>query len=167
MKIHTHVSCRGGTRRGPSRLIGALGPLGASNTKFTKGEAAHLPTHLCVGYRAARRTMSVDDDRTTAQSQVQNGHHPHPDFDPDDMPDMSEMQRLLEEQDAQFRSIKRGEVVEGQIVRIDPEEILVDIGLKSEGVLTTKELPPSGLRLALRASCGRRCARLYHAARDA
>ena len=86
--------------------------------------------------------MSVDDDRTTAQSQVQNGHNT--DFDPDDMPDMSEMQRLLDEQDAQFRSIKRGEVVEGQIARIDQDEILVEIGLKSEGVLSTKELPAQG-----------------------
>src|SRR5215469_3158495 len=93
-------------------------------------------------YRAARRTMSVDDDRTTAQSQGQNGHNSS--FDPDDMPDMSEMQRLLEEQDAQFKSIKRGEVVEGQIARIDQDEILVEIGLKSEGVLSTKELPATG-----------------------
>ena len=61
-----------------------------------------------------------------------------------DMPDMSEMQRLLDEQEVQFRSIKRGDVVEGQIVRIDADEILVDIGLKSEGVLSTKELPPEG-----------------------
>ena len=61
-----------------------------------------------------------------------------------DLPDMSEMARLLDEQEAQFRSIKRGDVVEGQIVRIDQDEILVDIGLKSEGVLTTKELPAAG-----------------------
>jgi len=54
------------------------------------------------------------------------------------------MQQLLDEQNAQFRTIKRGDVVEGQIVRIDPDEILVDIGLKSEGVLSTKELPSSG-----------------------
>ena len=86
--------------------------------------------------------MSVDDDRTTAQSQGQNGHDVA--FDPDDMPDMSEMQRLLDEQDAQFKSIKRGEVVEGQIARIDQDEILVEIGLKSEGVLSTKELPAQG-----------------------
>jgi small subunit ribosomal protein S1 len=58
--------------------------------------------------------------------------------------DMSEMQRLLDEQDVSFKSIKRGDVVEGQVVRIDPEEILVDIGLKSEGVLSTKELPSQG-----------------------
>jgi small subunit ribosomal protein S1 len=41
-------------------------------------------------------------------------------------------------------NIKRGDVVEGTIVRIDQDEILVDIGLKSEGVLSTKELPSSG-----------------------
>ena len=41
-------------------------------------------------------------------------------------------------------NIKRGDVVEGVIVRIDQDEILVDIGLKSEGVLSTKELPASG-----------------------
>ncbi|MGZ3665006.1 MAG: 30S ribosomal protein S1 [Ktedonobacterales bacterium] len=64
--------------------------------------------------------------------------------DSTDMPDMSEMQRLLDEQEAQFKSIKRGDVVEGQIVRIDADEILVDIGLKSEGVLGTRELPQSG-----------------------
>jgi small subunit ribosomal protein S1 len=41
-------------------------------------------------------------------------------------------------------NIKRGDVVEGVIVRIDQDEILVDIGLKSEGVLSTRELPASG-----------------------
>ncbi|HEX8731987.1 MAG TPA: 30S ribosomal protein S1, partial [Ktedonobacterales bacterium] len=62
----------------------------------------------------------------------------------DNIPDMSAMEQLLAEQNAQFRTIKRGDVVEGQIVRIDPDEILVDIGLKSEGVLSTKELTSTG-----------------------
>src|SRR5260370_3308865 len=101
--------------------------------------------------------MSVDNDNITAQqAQGESGDDPDDAGDMstlgdisnmgglDDTPDMSEMARLLDEQDIQFRSIKRGDVVEGQIVRIEPEEILVDIGLKSEGVLTTKELPPSG-----------------------
>ncbi len=65
-------------------------------------------------------------------------------YSPDSVRDMSAMQALLEEQESQFRTIKRGDVVEGQIVRMDPDEILVDIGLKSEGVLSTKELPASG-----------------------
>src|SRR5579875_2317171 len=62
----------------------------------------------------------------------------------DDTDDMTDMQQLLDEQDSQFMSIKRGDVIEGQIVRIDQDEILVDIGLKSEGVLSTKELPAQG-----------------------
>jgi small subunit ribosomal protein S1 len=55
----------------------------------------------------------------------------------------NEMEALLAESTAPI-SIKRGDVVEGVIVRIDQDEILVDIGLKSEGVLSTKELPASG-----------------------
>jgi small subunit ribosomal protein S1 len=56
----------------------------------------------------------------------------------------TDMAKLLEESTHSPRSLKRGDVVEGVIVRIDPEEILVDIGLKSEGVLSTKELPATG-----------------------
>ncbi len=54
------------------------------------------------------------------------------------------MAELLKEPAHSLRSVKRGDVVEGVIVRKDPEEILVDIGLKSEGVLSTKELPATG-----------------------
>jgi small subunit ribosomal protein S1 len=62
---------------------------------------------------------------------------------PDEMGDFNEMEALLRAS-ANPISIKRGDVVEGVIVRIDQDEILVDIGLKSEGVLSTKELPASG-----------------------
>ncbi len=63
----------------------------------------------------------------------------------DEMEDLNqnEMEALLAAS-ANPISIKRGDVVEGVIVRIDQDEILVDIGLKSEGVLSTKELPSSG-----------------------
>lgn len=71
-------------------------------------------------------------------------HDVHDDADDADGADMSEMARLLDEQDVQFKSIKRGDVVEGQIVHMDDDEILVDIGLKSEGVLSIKELPATG-----------------------
>jgi small subunit ribosomal protein S1 len=57
--------------------------------------------------------------------------------------DFNEMAALLAES-ANPINIKRGDVVEGVIVRIDSDEILVDIGLKSEGVLSTKELPATG-----------------------
>ena len=62
---------------------------------------------------------------------------------PEEMGEFNEMAALLEQSVSPI-NIKRGDVVEGVIVRIDQDEILVDIGLKSEGVLSTKELPASG-----------------------
>ncbi|HCI78210.1 MAG TPA: 30S ribosomal protein S1 [Ktedonobacter sp.] len=55
----------------------------------------------------------------------------------------NEMEALLASTSAPI-NIKRGDVVEGVIVRIDQDEVLVDIGLKSEGVLPAKELPSNG-----------------------
>lgn len=49
------------------------------------------------------------------------------------------MEQLLAESDFAFRSVRRGETVEGTVVRVDPDEILVDIGLKSEGVIPQRE----------------------------
>ena len=57
--------------------------------------------------------------------------------------DYNEMEALLAASTTPI-NIKRGDVVDGVIVRIDQDEILVDIGLKSEGVLSTKELPTTG-----------------------
>lgn len=62
---------------------------------------------------------------------------------PEEMGEINDMAALLAESTTPI-SIKRGDVVEGVIVRIDQDEILVDIGLKSEGVLSTKELPATG-----------------------
>ncbi|HEX7733339.1 MAG TPA: S1 RNA-binding domain-containing protein [Ktedonobacteraceae bacterium] len=62
---------------------------------------------------------------------------------PDEVEDFNEMAALLESSTTPI-NIKRGDVVDGVIVRIDQDEILVDIGLKSEGVLSTKELPATG-----------------------
>ena len=50
------------------------------------------------------------------------------------------MEELLAEQDSDIKSFKHGDVVEGQVVRIDKDEILVDIGAKSEGVVSNREL---------------------------
>jgi small subunit ribosomal protein S1 len=55
-------------------------------------------------------------------------------------PEPSTMEELLAEQDTEIRSFKHGDVVEGAIVRIDKDEILVDIGAKSEGVVSNREL---------------------------
>jgi small subunit ribosomal protein S1 len=55
-------------------------------------------------------------------------------------PEPTTMEELLAEQSADIRSFKHGDVVEGSVVRIDKDEILVDIGAKSEGVVSNREL---------------------------
>ena len=55
-------------------------------------------------------------------------------------PEPSTMEELLAEQDTEIKSFRHGDVVEGHVVRIDKDEILVDIGAKSEGVVSNREL---------------------------
>ena len=50
------------------------------------------------------------------------------------------MAELLDQPDVEVKSLKHGDVVEGTVVRIDPDEILVDFGGKSEGVVSNREL---------------------------
>ncbi len=55
-------------------------------------------------------------------------------------PEPTTMEELLAEQETDIKSFKHGDVVEGTVVRIDKDEILVDIGAKSEGVVSNREL---------------------------
>jgi small subunit ribosomal protein S1 len=47
---------------------------------------------------------------------------------------------LVPNYDATFPTINEGEVVHGTVVRVDKDEVLVDIGYKSEGVIPVSEL---------------------------
>ncbi len=58
----------------------------------------------------------------------------------DTRPEPTTMEELLQQQEADIRSFKHGDVVEGTVVRVDRDEILVDIGAKSEGVVSNREL---------------------------
>ena len=58
----------------------------------------------------------------------------------DTRPEPTTMEELLNEQEGEIRSLKHGDVVEGTVVRIDKDEMLVDIGAKSEGVVSNREL---------------------------
>jgi small subunit ribosomal protein S1 len=48
--------------------------------------------------------------------------------------------QIVPNYEATFRTIEEGEVVTGHVVRIDKDEVLVDIGYKSEGVIPAGEL---------------------------
>jgi small subunit ribosomal protein S1 len=47
---------------------------------------------------------------------------------------------LIPDYEASFPEINEGEVVHGTVVRVDKDEVLVDIGYKSEGVIPVAEL---------------------------
>jgi small subunit ribosomal protein S1 len=48
---------------------------------------------------------------------------------------------LLEEHSQAYRQYRRGDIVDGIIVRLDRDEVLVDIGAKSEAVVPLHEIP--------------------------
>jgi small subunit ribosomal protein S1 len=54
-----------------------------------------------------------------------------PDLTPDE---------LIAAMETSFRDFKDGDIVEGEVVKIDRDEVLLDIGYKSEGVIPSKEL---------------------------
>lgn len=50
------------------------------------------------------------------------------------------MRDLLEESERHQQSLRPGTIIDGHIVRVDPEEVLVDVGMKSEGIIAGREL---------------------------
>jgi small subunit ribosomal protein S1 len=49
-------------------------------------------------------------------------------------------EELREAIEASLRDFKEGDIVDGEVVKIDRDEVLLDIGYKSEGVIPVKEL---------------------------
>ena len=54
------------------------------------------------------------------------------------------MEQLLAEEGNSIRALAHGDIVDGTVVRVDPDEVLVDIGAKSEGVISNRELSARG-----------------------
>ena len=75
------------------------------------------------------------DEEQRPLSQGQHNTMP----DPSDSDALS-MQDLLDAEEAAVRDVKRGSVVEGTVVHVGPDELLVDVGLKSEGVVQGREI---------------------------
>lgn len=54
------------------------------------------------------------------------------------------MEQLLAENADSVRALAHGDIVDGTVVRIDPDEVLVDIAAKSEGIISKRELAGRG-----------------------
>jgi small subunit ribosomal protein S1 len=57
---------------------------------------------------------------------------------------MEDMEALLDEESLDFRSLRRGDVVEGIVMDTSREGVLVDIGSKSEGIIPLNEMHSLG-----------------------
>ena len=89
---------------------------------------------------AADEMPAAAADETAATEAAAPEPEPEPEPVRDLGPEPTTMEELLAEQSEDIKSFKHGDVVEGNVVRIDKDEILVDIGAKSEGVVSNREL---------------------------
>lgn len=81
-----------------------------------------------------RDSTSTQNEEGDVQSQAADAY---PEAEPG-------MEALLRDNEYAFRRLHRGETVEGTVVKVDPDEVLVDVGLKSEGVIPSRELYGEG-----------------------
>ncbi|GAB4429285.1 MAG: 30S ribosomal protein S1 [Chloroflexi bacterium OHK40] len=57
-----------------------------------------------------------------------------------DAEDLALMEQFLRDPAHDYRNLKYGDTVDGKIMRIDRDEILVDIGAKAEGIVPAREM---------------------------
>src|SRR5436305_6958499 len=96
---------------------------------------------------SVRRKMNNDELGEAASHQQEGGVPTQPaetQLPSEDADAENGMEALLRDNDYAFRSLRRGETVEGTVVRVDPDEMLVDVGMKSEGVIPSREFFSEG-----------------------
>ncbi len=64
------------------------------------------------------------------------------------------MESLLDSESLDFRTLRRGDVVEGQVMGVDRDGVLVDVGSKSEGIIPPNEMHSLGAEGAGRLQAG-------------
>ena len=68
--------------------------------------------------------------------------------DEDDELSLEQRAELFGQYEESLRSIGEGEIVRGKVLRVDEKEVLVDVGFKSEGVISLSEFPdPSSIKV--------------------
>ena len=54
------------------------------------------------------------------------------------------LEDYLKQEEVSSKPLAHGDIIDGIVVRVDPDEVLVDVGSKSEGVISGRELGPKG-----------------------
>jgi len=98
-----------------------------------------------AGKEAGGIDQAAEDARSSADSSFEDESVEEatasPGFDDDEEQQLSpEMLALYEDS---LRDISEGEIVRGTVVKVEGDEVLVDVGFKSEGVVSLSEFPDS------------------------
>jgi small subunit ribosomal protein S1 len=98
----------------------------------TTAEAAVEPTETETAVEASETEAALATAAPQTGSVVTT---PEPESGDDYTPE-----ELIRAMESSLRDFKDGDIVEGEVVKIDRDEVLLDIGYKSEGVIPSKEL---------------------------
>jgi len=82
---------------------------------------------------------SVADDTPPVQKKKPLTVEDVMNIDDDDERDTGALEELLSMYEESMSSLQEGEILQGRILRIDTDEVVVDIGFKSEGVISRNE----------------------------
>ena len=106
---------------------------GAQPTEETgvSGEEIPLSEGESDEAEATDETPSVDES-TTAEASTDA---------PEAMPELTEIESLEEAYDNSLKAFSEGEIVKGTVINVDHDEVMVDIGFKSEGYIPVSEFP--------------------------
>jgi small subunit ribosomal protein S1 len=82
--------------------------------------------------------MSVGAASPSAEKQADETSHPHSNGEESQM-SREDFEKLLDAYDVSFKSLAEGQVVKGKILKVLPNEVIVDVGYKSEGIIAIHE----------------------------
>ena len=80
----------------------------------------------------ASTSNSVDNDQQTAATATENNSVT--------VDDLGSTEAFMAAVDATIKYFNDGDIVTGTVVKVDRDEVLLDIGYKTEGVIPSKEL---------------------------
>ena len=106
---------------------------GAQPTEATEenGEKIPLSEGESDEAEAADETSSVEES-ITAEASAEA---------PEATPELTEIESLEEAYDNSLRAFSEGEIVKGTVINVDHDEVMIDIGFKSEGYIPVSEFP--------------------------
>lgn len=96
-----------------------------------------------------------DRESTGLDTRVKDASSINPDMDleeDDDTEDVSESEydnEIKKLYESSIKGFKEGEIIKGRVMKIDQDSVTVDIGFKSEGVISRNEFPHRGKNLKI------------------